>query len=127
MFPFYSPLRHMITTTNRKISNNMTPPPSFSYRSDIWGRKNNYRWFVKNVTCINPVSYKVSNYPHLISRFNCWFGTIGILDKLHKTDKPFCGSVQEVRHYVSFSLTPVKEIHPDPADRLANTSCTKVE
>eukprot|EP00116_Pleurobrachia_bachei_P007535 sb/3467797/ len=70
-------------------------------------------------------SPEAHDYHH--KTFNCWFGTVGILDKLHKTDKPFCGSIQEVRHYVSFSLTPVKEIHPDPKDRLATTSCTKVE
>ena len=47
-------------------------------------------------------------------RFNCWFGTLGILDKLHKTDRPFAGSVQAERHYVSFSLKTMKEIHPEP-------------
>jgi hypothetical protein len=49
-----------------------------------------------------------------MSRFNCLYGTLGILDKLHKTDSPFAGSVNEKRHYVSFSLKPVKEIFPAP-------------
>ena len=47
-------------------------------------------------------------------RFNCLYGTLGILDKLHKTDKPFAGSVHEKRHYISYSLTPIKQIHPEP-------------
>lgn len=55
-------------------------------------------------------SPEAHDYHHKV--FNCLYGTLGILDKLHKTDRPFAGSVNEKRHYVSFSLKPVKEIFP---------------
>ena len=41
------------------------------------------------------------------------YGTLGILDKLHKTDRPFAGSLNEKRHFISYSLTPVSQIYPD--------------
>ena len=65
---------------------------------------------------INKVLHIYSNLnltvPH--PSFNCLFGTLGVLDKLHKTDRPFAGSVNEKRHFVSFSLAPVKDIYPEP-------------
>ncbi|XP_063673827.1 fatty acid hydroxylase domain-containing protein 2-like [Bolinopsis microptera] len=57
-------------------------------------------------------SPEAHDYHHKV--FNCLYGTLGILDKLHKTDKPFAGSVHEKRHYISYSLTPIKQIHPEP-------------
>jgi len=46
--------------------------------------------------------------------FNCWFGTLGILDRLHKTDKPFVDSIHFERHFISTSLTPVNTLIPAP-------------
>ena len=56
--------------------------------------------------------YGVSNTP--LPRFNCWFGTLGILDRLHNTDKPFIETVHFERHFISTSLTPVNTLVPAP-------------
>ncbi|XP_063681828.1 fatty acid hydroxylase domain-containing protein 2-like [Bolinopsis microptera] len=68
-------------------------------------------------------SPEAHDYHHKV--FNCMFGTLGILDKLHKTDKPFAGSIHEKRHYISYSLTPIKQILPEPVKRVQQ--CGKAE
>ena len=80
-----------------------------------------------NVHACIPI-YSLLHSDTFSHRFNCWYGTLGILDKLHKTDRPFTESIQGKRHFISFSLTPVSKLHPDRADGRAKPSCSaKVE
>ena len=50
---------------------------------------------------------------HYINRFTNNFGVLGILDHLHGTDANFRASKQYERHYMSLSLTPLRQLHPD--------------
>lgn len=74
-----------------------------------------------------PFLFSPESHDYHHKTFNCWFGTLGILDKLHKTDRPFSESIQGTRHYISFSLTPVSKLNPDPSNRCARPSCSAVK
>lgn len=45
--------------------------------------------------------------------FNSNFGTLGVLDWFHGTDKGFRGTVQRKRHRTLWSLQPISAIFPD--------------
>ena len=49
----------------------------------------------------------------LTCRFNNMFGVLGILDRVHGTDNLFRQSKSYERHFLSTSLTPVRELIPD--------------
>ncbi|CAI5443593.1 unnamed protein product [Caenorhabditis angaria] len=49
------------------------------------------------------------DYHHKV--FNECFG-LGLLDRLHNTDTTFRKSVEGKRSYMSFKLTPIKQLHP---------------
>jgi len=46
-------------------------------------------------------------------KFTNNFGVLGILDNLHGTDRNFRASKAYERHYMSLSLTPLRQLHPD--------------
>ena len=46
-------------------------------------------------------------------RFNSNFGTLGLLDWLHGTDKGFHDTVQSKRHRTLWSLRPISALFPD--------------
>ena len=51
--------------------------------------------------------------PVLYYRFVNNFGVLGILDRLHGTDAIFRASKQYQRHYMSLTLTPLRQVIPD--------------
>lgn len=51
------------------------------------------------------------HYFHHQSFNNC-FGSLGVLDYLHGTDRQFRKSAAFERHFVSFSLVPLTGRHP---------------
>lgn len=63
------------------------------------------------------------DYHHLTYNWN--FGTLGILDWLHGTDKQFRHTAQRKRHRFLWSTTPIHELYPD-RQRASNGS-TKPE
>ena len=46
-------------------------------------------------------------------RFVNNFGVLGILDRLHGTDAMFRASKQYQRHYMSLTMTPLRQLIPD--------------
>lgn len=53
-------------------------------------------------------SPEAHDYHHKM--YNCWFGSFGFLDRLHRTDGSFAGSIEEERNYILFNLIPVSKI-----------------
>lgn len=57
------------------------------------------------------------DYHHL--KFNQCYGVLGVLDRLHGTDKQFRASRQYQRHLTLLTTTPARELFPD------QTKCNK--
>jgi len=58
-------------------------------------------------------SPEAHDFHHL--KFTNNFGVLGILDRLHGTDTIFRASKQYQRHYMSLTMAPLRQVHPDEA------------
>ena len=59
--------------------------------------------------CIEFFLYTLDHY-----RFNQNYGVMGVLDRLHGTDKAFRRSKSHDRHVVLLGLSSARELYPDP-------------
>lgn len=60
-----------------------------------------------------PFLYPPQGHDYHHKTFTCWYGTMAFLDVLHGTDKPFSGTVDGRRQFISTCLTPVKLLVTD--------------
>ncbi|XP_063674358.1 fatty acid hydroxylase domain-containing protein 2-like [Bolinopsis microptera] len=56
-----------------------------------------------------PFLYSAEGHDYHHKTLTSWYGTMAFLDVLHGTDKPFSGTVDGKRHFISCTLTPVKK------------------